>query len=114
MTARDWIVIANASAFIAYGSSLLFSSAMVADFERFGLTRFRVLTGVLEILGGAGVLFGLRWPPLLQFSAAGLCLLMLGGAVVRLRSGDAPFTTVPALLLMLVNGYLVVGTRAVS
>jgi DoxX-like family len=111
MTPREWIAIANGCAFIAYGGSLIFSSAMVSDFERFGLARFRVLTGALEVLGGIGVLAGLRWPPLLQFSAAGLCVLMLGGAVVRLRSGDPLVMIVPAILFLLLNGYLTVKPR---
>ena len=34
--------------FLYYGLSVLVSNAMVTEFERFGLSRFRKLTGSLE------------------------------------------------------------------
>jgi len=49
-------------AFAIYGAQCLFSASMQAEFIRFGLERFRVLTGILEVLGGVGLLVGLKWP----------------------------------------------------
>jgi len=53
------------AAFVIYGISCLGSEQMRAEFRRFGLERFRVLTGALEVLGGAGLVGGLLWPPAL-------------------------------------------------
>jgi len=46
--------------FLFYGVLGLGSMSMVEDFERFGLGKLRVFTGVLEVMGGSGLLVGLR------------------------------------------------------
>jgi DoxX-like family len=99
-------VLANAVTFMFYGASLLISSSMVSDFKRFGLEDFRLLTGSLELLGGIGLVAGLKWPGLMKFAAGGLCLLMLCGVLVRLRSGDSLAQSIPAAALMLSTGYV--------
>jgi len=107
MTRYTALVLADAFVFLVYGISLLISSSMVIDFERFGLAKFRVLTGVLEVLGAVGVAAGIKWPTITPFAAAGLCVLMLAGVIVRLRTGDGVLLSLPAALLMIVNGYIV-------
>lgn len=106
MTRYTALVLTDAFVFLVYGISLLISSSMVIDFERFGLAKFRVLTGVLEVLGAVGVVAGIKWPIVTPFAAAGLCLLMLAGVIVRVRSGDGVLLSLPAALLMIVNGYI--------
>ncbi len=98
----------NGLAFLCWGASLLATPAMVVDFERFGLTSFRTMTGVLELLGGLGVLAGIRYPGLAMVAAAGLCVLMLLGALVRLRAGDSPTQAVPAAVLCAVNAWIAI------
>lgn len=97
-------------AFVLFGASLFTSSAMVADFNRFGLTSFRTLTGVLEILGGLGLLAGLRFPGLAKIAAAGLGALMLLGVLVRLRAGDGAMQAAPAALLCALNAWIAMDT----
>jgi uncharacterized membrane protein YphA (DoxX/SURF4 family) len=94
--------------FLGYGLLCLMSQSMEREFTRFGLAHLRVLTGSLELLGGAGLLVGLKWPPALWLSSGGLALLMLCGVGVRLNVGDSAGQSVPALGLMLVNLYLFV------
>jgi uncharacterized membrane protein YphA (DoxX/SURF4 family) len=81
---------------------------MEREFTRFGLAHFRVLTGGLEVLGGVGLLVGLKWPPALWLSSWGLALLMLCGVGVRISVSDSLVQTLPALGLMLVNVYIFV------
>ena len=81
---------------------------MVDDFQRFGLERLRMLTGFLEVLGGAGLLVGLKWQPILVISAGGLALLMLIAFLVRLRMRDSLAASLPSLLFMLLNVLIVV------
>jgi uncharacterized membrane protein YphA (DoxX/SURF4 family) len=102
------LTVLSGVSFVLYGVSCVRGAAMVKEFERFGLARFRVLTGVLEFLGGAGLLIGLRHPPRLFLPATGLALLMLLGVGVRLKMRDGPPLTSPALLLMVVNGWIAV------
>ena len=94
--------------FILYGIQCLRSPFMRTEFERFGQARFRVLTGILEVLGGVGVLAGLRFSPLGVFSAAGLCILMAMGTVVRIRIGDRFLQILPALFFGVLNALLCV------
>jgi hypothetical protein len=104
------LVCADGVAFLIYGGLCLSSLSMVEDFHRFGLERLRMLTGLLEVLGGSGLLVGLKWPPALSISSAGLCLLMLIAFGVRLKMHDSLGQSLPSLTLMLANAYLLVKT----
>jgi DoxX-like family len=92
--------------FLYYGASCLFFNGMAADFERFGLTQLRVLTGTLELLGALGLVVGLLVPEIAIASAAGLALLMALGLLTRLRLRDSLRETLPAAVLLLVNAFL--------
>ena len=81
---------------------------MKAEFQRFQLEHFRIFTGLLEILGGAGLLIGFWWPPAQVMASAGLSVLMLLGVGVRIKVRDSLLETFPAFLLMLVNAYIFV------
>lgn len=96
--------------FLLYGASLLFSRAMVAEFERYHLARYRTLTGALELAAGAGLLAGLRFRPLLFLSAGGLAGMMLVGTVVRLRVRDPLVSVIPAVLLLCLNLYILLAS----
>ena len=92
--------------FLLYGASLFGSHAMVAEFERYRLAPYRTLIGALEMAAGVGLLVGLRSRPLLLLAAGGLAGLMLGGIVVRLRVRDPLVSTIPAVLLLCLNVFI--------
>lgn len=94
------------AAFFVYGLSCLFSDGMKAEFERFGLARFRRLTGALEVLGALGLAAGYLLPPLVVVASAGLALLMVLGVLTRLRVRDSLLETLPALVLLLLNAFI--------
>jgi uncharacterized membrane protein YphA (DoxX/SURF4 family) len=104
--------IASSLVFIVYGIFCAFTPSMQADFHRFGLDNLRILTGILEILGGAGLLVGLKWRPALWLSAAGLALLMLIAFGVRLKMRDSVIQSTPSFLLVLLNVYILFLARA--
>lgn len=89
--------------FIFYGLLCLFTNHMKAEFERYGLSQYRMLTGILELFGGTGLLLGLSLNPLLLVSSSGLALLMFLGVIVRLKTKDPLIQIIPAFLLMLIN-----------
>lgn len=93
----------SATAFLFYGLACLFSSKLVAEFERYRLARFRVLVGSLEVAGALGLIAGWWLPPLQQAAAAGLFLLMLCGLWARWRIRDPWYAMLPAALLAAVN-----------
>lgn len=96
-------------AFAWYGAMALFSRAMVAEFERYGLARFRAMTGALQMAGSAGLLAGYAYRPLLLFSAGGLAAMMLLGVLVRIRIRDPIHEALPAFALMCLNLVVVFG-----
>lgn len=106
MNAVTVLAAGSGVAFVVYGVLCLGSPSMEAEFVRFGLSRFRVLTGVLEVLAGVGLLVGIRWSPALWLSAGVTALLMLGVVTTRGVMGDRPGAIAPALILCVVNGYL--------
>ena len=98
--------IVSAVLFLVYGGLCLFSNGMEEEFARYGLSRFRRLTGALELLGGAGLLVGLLVPEVMVVASAGLAILMLLGVVARVRVRDPLLEIVPAAVLMVANGFL--------
>jgi hypothetical protein len=107
LTAYYIAIALSAVLFLHYGGSVLFSDGMVREFERFGLARFRRLTGSLEILGAVGLLVGIFCPAFAVLAAAGLALLMLLGTVARVRVGDSISEMLPAIVLLFVNAGII-------
>jgi len=81
---------------------------MRGEFARYGLARQRHLVGWLQLMGACGLLAGKQVPWLGQLAAAGLALLMLLGAGVRIRIKDSFLKSLPALGYMALNTYLCV------
>lgn len=97
-------------AFAGYGLHCLLGERMKLEFARYGLSRFRTLTGALQLAGSLGLLLGFVVRPLLLASAAGLALLMVCGVIVRLAIRDPLSTAIPALTLLLLNMFIAVAT----
>lgn len=106
MSLLNVLIVFSGVVFLFYGVVCCFSQQMKDEFIRFGLPKFAVLTGVLEILGGLGMLVGLKIPVILMISSGGLALLMLLGVCVRIKIKDSLLLTAPAFLLMLLNFYI--------
>lgn len=113
MELRTLLVVASSVAFLAYGVHCLRADSMRDEFVRYGLAHLRVLTAVLEILAGIGLLVGLWWPFALQVSSAGLALLMLCALIARMRVRDALPLWLPALSLLLVNVWILLDSLGV-
>ena len=99
----DILTAISAVAFLFYGLACLFSAKLVAEFERYGLARWRVVVGSLEVAGALGLIAG-WWFPLLQTAAAaGLFALMICGLWARWRIRDPWYAMLPAFVLAVVN-----------
>ena len=79
---------------------------MVIEFDRYRLSRFRILIGCLEITGGFGQILGLHSPLLKSASSLGLLSLMACGIWARTRINDPWFRIFPAAVLFLVNAWI--------
>lgn len=102
------LALVSGLSFLHYGAEILSEPRLEAEFSRYGLADFRGLVGVLELLGGAGVIVGVVFAPLGALAALGLSMLMLLGIVVRVRVRDAPRLMAPAALLCLLNAALAI------
>jgi len=97
------IVLFSGLSFIIYGSLLFVSTEMRNEFKRFKLEKFTTLTGILELLGGIGLLIGLKVSFIMLISSGGLALLMLLGFGVRLKIKDSFWLSFLSLFFMLLN-----------
>jgi len=94
--------------FAGYGLHALLSDGMVAEFKRYGLARFRVLTGALQVLGSLGMVVGQLYHPALLLAAAGLTAMMILAVITRFRIRDPVIAALPALSLGVLNAYIFV------
>ncbi|MBU3665507.1 MAG: hypothetical protein FGM15_06470 [Chthoniobacterales bacterium] len=111
-TTIDFLAAVSAAAFLFYGAACVFSRAMVAEFERYRLGRWRLLVGWLEIAGACGLIAGWWWQPLQVAAASGLFALMLCGLWARWRIRDPWYALLPALVLALTNLAIVLSALA--
>ncbi len=96
----------SAIAVLFYGIVCISSPRMEVEFKRYGLARFRNLVGVVECLGALGLLVGYFNRPVLVVAAAGLMLTMLLGVATRIRIGDSLVQTLPAIVLLILNAFV--------
>ena len=93
------------------GAKVTHQEDQVEDFQRFGYPQwFRIVTGLVEIGAGIGLLVGLLWRPELAW-VGGLLLsgVMVGAVVTHIRTGDPPSkTAIPAVLFLLTAGLLTI------
>ena len=93
-------------AFLFYGWLCLASDHMIPEFERYGLAKFRKLTGALELMGAVGLLVSYALQQLVAISAGGISLLMILAVNTRVRIHDPLLQILPALLLGALNAYI--------
>lgn len=103
---NNLLLIFSAVSFLFFGIGCLRSSYLIAEFERYGVPQYRTLTGLLQFLGGLGILLGFFWNPLQIFSCFGLALLMLFGVGIRIKIKDSFIQSFPAAFYSLLNSYL--------
>lgn len=100
------VTVLSVIVFLFTGLASLFANGMAAEFERYGLSRFRLLTGALELLGAVGLVAGQFVDELIPISAGGLAVLMALAVITRVRARDPLPEMVPAGALMLANAFL--------
>ncbi|MFT4688687.1 MAG: hypothetical protein ACI9OD_000885 [Limisphaerales bacterium] len=98
-----------ALSFLIYSVSCLTTARMKLEFERYGLARFRTLTGSLQLLGVAGLLVGIQYPTIGAVTAGGFTVQMLLALGVRLRINDSVIECFPAGAFCALNAGLFAG-----
>ena len=101
-----YLILFTAISFLYYGLACLISPRLRIEFERFGLPEYRMLTGILQLVGAVGIILGLLFPLLGMFASAGLTLLMVAGFITRIKIKDSFVETLPSFFFMIINGYI--------
>ena len=99
-------ILISSLSFFAYAISYFTSPHMKKEFKRFGLEKIGLLTIILQFMGAAGLIVGLKFNPILTISSLGLTLLMLSGLIVRIKLKDSIWISLPALFYMGLNTYI--------
>lgn len=106
----SWLTIFSALSFFVYGFGCVFTVHMAKEFERYGLAHFRVMTGVLQILGALGLTLGVfGFPVIGMLAALGLSLQMFFGVLVRIRVRDHLSQCLPAFFYFCLNAVIAIG-----
>ena len=92
--------------FLFYGSSCFFSKKMMIEFNRYQLSGYRKLTGILQLLGSIGLAAGLVINEFTTISSLGLGVLMFLGVIVRIRIQDSIQQASPALFFCILNLFI--------
>ena len=79
---------------------------MKDEFKRFKLEKIGLLVIILQFIGAAGLLVGLKIKVLLTISSFGLGLLMLCGFAMRLNLKDNIWISLPSAFFMILNFYI--------
>jgi len=106
MTLLRLAVLLSSISFFAYVADYFRSSHMRNEFERFGMRKLGLVIILLQFLGAVGLLVGLWFTPILTLASLGLALLMLAGLIVRMRSKDSLWVSLPALFFFGLNAYI--------
>jgi hypothetical protein len=76
---------------------------MKTEFYRYGFSKYRYITGCLQIAGSTGLLAGFYFKPLTLISSIGLSLMMLSAIGVRIKIKDSFLAIIPAFVFMCIN-----------
>ncbi len=106
MTLLKIAVLLSSISYLAYVADYFRSPHMKTEFERFGMRELGLFITGLQFLGAVGLLVGLWFHPILTLASLGLALLMLAGLIVRRRSKDSLWVSLPALFFFGLNIYI--------
>jgi len=92
--------------FLIYGFLSFKSDRMINEFERWNISKFRLIVGISQLMGGFGLIFGFFIPIFTVISSLGLSLLMILGFVLRIFVKDGIIRSLPSLLYLIINSYI--------
>ena len=103
MVITQTILFFSAISFIIYGINSFFSKRMILEYERWGFKNQRILLGCFQLLGGLGLLVGLKVPLMLSAASFLLLCMMVTAVFVRIRTKERIVRMLPALLYVVLT-----------
>jgi hypothetical protein len=96
-------ILISSLSFFAYSYYYFVSPGIKSDLERLGVGRLGLFITVSQFFGACGLLIGLWFNSILIASSFGLSLLMFCGLIVRVKSKDNLWVSLPALFYLILN-----------
>ena len=99
-----WLIRAGSATAYRGGSA----KTLKEEFAAYGLPDVAFfIVGALKIASGVALIAGIWFPALVMPAAAVVAVLMIGALVMHVKVKDAAIKSLPALLMLLMSGYLV-------
>ena len=100
------IILFTGISFIIYGVNSFYSRRMISEFKRWGFKKYRKLISSLQILGGLGLLIGLKINILLIASSLCLSIMMFVAIIVRVKINDNVARILPAITYLMLSSLI--------
>ena len=97
------IILFTGVSFIIYGLNSFYSKRMISEFKRWGYTKHRKTISTLQILGGLGLLTGLKINILLIASSLCFSIMMFFAVIVRVKINDNIARILPAITYLMLS-----------
>ncbi len=100
------IILFTGISFIIYGVNSFYSIRMISEFKRWGYKNHRKTISTLQILGGSGLLIGLKINILLIASSLCLSVMMFVAIIVRVKINDNVARILPAITYLMLSSLI--------
>ena len=99
----NFIILFSAFSFIIYGYSSFMSKRMISEYSRWGFSNQRKIIGFFQLLGGFGLIVGIKVNILLFITSLSFIIMMLFAIVVRIKIKDGIVEILPAITYLFLN-----------
>tara|TARA_B100000941_G_scaffold84148_1_gene57959 strand:- start:401 stop:739 length:339 start_codon:yes stop_codon:yes gene_type:complete len=100
------IILFTGISFIIYGVNSFYSRRMISEFKRWGYKNHRKTISTLQILGGSGLLIGLKINIFLMASSLCLSIMMFVAIIVRVKINDNVARILPAITYLMLSSLI--------
>tara|TARA_B100001287_G_C22475909_1_gene431942 strand:+ start:205 stop:459 length:255 start_codon:yes stop_codon:yes gene_type:complete len=83
---------------------------MKQELKRMRVPQLGLFISTSQFLGACGLLIGLEYDLILLLSSLGLAILMFCGLLVRIKSKDGFWLSLPAMFYLILNTYIFFNT----
>ena len=97
------LILFSSISFIFYSLRSFFSSYMLIEFKRWGLSNLRVVISFLQLFGSIGLLFGLVYNQILVISSFFFVIMMIVALYYRFKVKDGIVASLPAIVYIIIN-----------
>ena len=106
-------ILFSSLSFFFYSYYYFISPRMKQELDRMGVSKLGLFITTSQFLGACGLLIGLEYNLILILASLGLATLMFCGFLVRMKSKDGLWLSLPALFYLILNSYIFIKALAI-